>query len=68
LIHKFISTLLELPRIGFDGVERRSQKFHFDVLVDDFIEQALQPVRDRIQIDRTWLEHLAAREGKQLSR
>ena len=60
--------MFELGWISLHRVKRRSRKFHFDVFVDDFVEQAVESIRDSVQIHSSGLEYLAPRECKQLAR
>ena len=66
-MQRFISTCSSCVGSAFTGSSGVVKKFHFDALVDHFVEQVVQPVRDAVQIDGARLQHLPPRERQQLS-
>ena len=53
--------------VGFDGLKIGGNEFHFDVFVDDLVEETGEAVERGIQIDRARLQVLTAREGQEFA-
>jgi hypothetical protein len=59
--------LLDLGGVGFDGLKIGGDEFHFDVLVDDLVEETGEAVEGGIEIDGAGLKGLTASEGKEFA-
>ena len=60
--------MFDLRGIGFDGLKRRGDDFEFDVLADDFVEEAHEAAGDCVEVDRLRLENLPAGKSEEFSR
>jgi hypothetical protein len=55
--------LFDLCVVGFDGLKIGGNEFHFDVLVDDLVEETGEAVECFVEVDGAGLKGLATREG-----
>ena len=60
--------LLDLGGVGLDRLKMGGGEFHFDVFVDDLVEETGEAVEGSIQIDGAGLKGLAASEGEKFAR
>ena len=56
--------LLDLRGIGFDCIQRGGDDFDFDILGDDFVEEAEETAGDGVEVHGLRLETLAARKSE----
>jgi hypothetical protein len=59
--------LFDLCVVGFDGLKIGGNEFHFDVLVDDLVEETGEAVECFVEVAGAGLKGLATREGQEFA-
>lgn len=66
-VQDFADGAAQVGGVGFDGLKIGGKEFHFDVLVDDPVEETGEAVECFVEVDGAGLKGLATREGEEFA-